>query len=313
MKRSVNRRESGQSAVESAIILPLQVFFTLGIIQLTMMQHAKIMTEYAAFQAARAGVVWNGNNERMHDAAILALTPTMGNTSDLGNLALTWGKAMAWDLILARMQFSGLNSFNGAQLMGQVRVDTITPSWWTPIQSLWKLETANWKELDFDGPDSYPEIGPVARFIQGLFNVNYQDNTEQAFRESTVLSIRLRYFYELRIPFANYVIFTAWFASNANLQLYGAIYAPTLDPSKKSAVSGGSLVAFPTARGIDHEKGYNTVYWPEMQILWLIGRVGVPVIGKKYFIPLSATYSMRMQSNFHRKWLMHLNSGNWDS
>ena len=45
-----------------------------------MIQHAKLMTEYAAYQAARAGIVWNGNNERMHDAAIIALLPTMGRT-----------------------------------------------------------------------------------------------------------------------------------------------------------------------------------------------------------------------------------------
>ena len=26
--------------------------------------------------------------------------------------------------------------------------------------------------------------------------------------------------------------------------------------------------------------------------------------GKHYFLPLTATYSMRMQSNFHRKWAL---------
>lgn len=312
MKRSVKSRESGQAAVESAIVLPLQIFLTLGIIQLTMMQHAKIMTEYAAFQAARAGIVWNGSNERMHDAAIMALTPTMGNTSNLTELAKTWGKAILWDTAFTQLSFAGLNSINGANFIGQVRVDTITPSWYTPIQSVWKLENANWKEIDFDGADAYPEIGPLANFIQGLFNIDYPDDSERVFRESTVLSIRLRYFYELRIPFANFIIFTAWFAANAGVQLHGAIYAPSTGGGNMMKQTG-SLPTFATAPGIDHEKGYNTVYWPEMSILWLIGTSGVPVLGKKYFIPLSATYSMRMQSNFYQKWLMHLNSGSWDN
>ena len=48
------REESGQVAVEAALIMPLMVFMALGIIQLTMIQHAKLMTEYAAYQAARA-------------------------------------------------------------------------------------------------------------------------------------------------------------------------------------------------------------------------------------------------------------------
>lgn len=311
MIRKSARAESGQAAVEAAIVLPLQIFLMLGIIQLTMMQHAKIMTEYAAFQAARAGIVWNGNNERMHDAAILALTPTMGNTSTIAQFAKTWIKAQVWDTALSTLGFSGLKPFNGANLIGQVRIDTITPSWWTPIQDPWKLENANWQELDFDGPDSYPEVGRLAEFIQGLFNVDYQDNTEKAFREATVLSIRVRYFYELRIPFANFVIFTAWFASNAGAELRGAIYAPSLGGGNMMKQTGG-LPAIASAPGISHEKGYNTVYFPEMTVLWLIATQGIPVIGKKYFIPLSATYSMRMQSNFHKKWLMHINSGSWN-
>src|SRR5918998_1727054 len=90
MEAGVSGRESGQVAVEAALIMPLMVFMALGLIQLTMIQHAKLMTEYAAYQAARAGIVWNGNNERMHDAAIIALLPTIGDTSDVGKLALTF-------------------------------------------------------------------------------------------------------------------------------------------------------------------------------------------------------------------------------
>ena len=47
-----------------------------------------------------------------------------------------------------------------------------------------------------------------------------------------------------------------------------------------------------------------------MLVLWGLATGSIPllsgVIGKRYFFPLSATYSMRMQSNFQKKWIMHL-------
>src|SRR5688500_4861563 len=86
-------RQSGQAAVESALVLPLMVFMVLGILQLTLIQQAKLMTEYAAYQAARAGSVWNGSAERMHDAALVALLPTIHRTDDLAQVGLAWGKA----------------------------------------------------------------------------------------------------------------------------------------------------------------------------------------------------------------------------
>ena len=58
--------------VESAIVMPLMVFIILGVIQLSMIQHARIMTEYAAYNAARAGIVWNGDPWVMENAAIIS-------------------------------------------------------------------------------------------------------------------------------------------------------------------------------------------------------------------------------------------------
>ena len=47
----------------------------------------------------------------------------------------------------------------------------------------------------------------------------------------------------------------------------------------------------------------------EMAVLWSLaqgeGERTPDAPARGYFIPLSATYSLRMQSNFHRKWLMH--------
>ena len=44
-------------------------------------------------------------------------------------------------------------------------------------------------------------------------------------------------------------------------------------------------------------------------LLWGLATGSIPLlsnaVGKRYFMPLTATYTMRMQSNFHRKWIMH--------
>jgi len=88
--RRVKRDEAGQAMVESAIVIPLMVFLILGIVQLAMMQHARIMTEYAAFNAARAGIVWNADRIIMQNAALISLLPTyegLAGQSDLKNPA----------------------------------------------------------------------------------------------------------------------------------------------------------------------------------------------------------------------------------
>jgi hypothetical protein len=317
MFSGVSGRESGQVAVEAALIMPLMVFMTLGIVQLTMIQHAKLMTEYAAYQAARAGSVWNGNNERMHDAAIVALLPTMGRTDSLATLATTWGMHQLYDEALRRLAWgaSGVQppaSFNGSNLFGMIRVDTINPAYFTPIDSIWKLrEGHNWKELDFDGAASYPEVPALEDNVRKFFNLPEPDDAQTVYRKATRLTIRLRYWYELRVPFANWVIFTAWYASNARVALSGAIDRPTLAKSNMLNPQADIEALKGMARGLAHERGYHSVYPPEMWVLWGLANGSIPLlsntVGKRYFLPLTATYTLRMQSNFHRKWILHLN------
>src|SRR5690606_6371609 len=135
------------------------VFFTLGIVQLAMVQQARLMTEYATFQAARAGVVWNGSNERMHDAAVMALLPTMGRTDDWTWLARTWRSSRAPERELQPLLWGAARAQgNGQSLTGQVRVDTIGPNSVESRGGFWNLAGgAAWSELDFDGAQTFPE------------------------------------------------------------------------------------------------------------------------------------------------------------
>jgi TadE-like protein len=91
-RSSTRGSESGQAAVEAAITLPLMIFVVLGTLQLFMMLHGRIMAEYAAYRATRAGSVNQGNCESMTHAAIGAVLPSFARTDDAVRLGLAFGQ-----------------------------------------------------------------------------------------------------------------------------------------------------------------------------------------------------------------------------
>lgn len=69
--------QSGQAAVETALTLPMVIFMVLGSLQLFMLLQAKLMAQYAVFQANRVGSTMNGRCDAMTHAALLSLTPSV--------------------------------------------------------------------------------------------------------------------------------------------------------------------------------------------------------------------------------------------
>ena len=69
--------DAGQAAVETALTMPLLLFMVLGALQLFLLVQAKLMAQYAVFQAARVGSVNHGSCDVMTHAALLVLTPTV--------------------------------------------------------------------------------------------------------------------------------------------------------------------------------------------------------------------------------------------
>lgn len=73
--RKFGRCERGQTLAETAITIMTFLIVVLGIIQLSLIVNAKFMTNYAAYCAARAGILYNGDQGKMEHAAAVALAP----------------------------------------------------------------------------------------------------------------------------------------------------------------------------------------------------------------------------------------------
>lgn len=81
------RAQSGQAAVETAVVLPLFVFLILGTLQLGLMHQARLLTKYAAYKAVRTGSLRNASVTEMERAAVAVMLPMLGKrTSGEGSI-----------------------------------------------------------------------------------------------------------------------------------------------------------------------------------------------------------------------------------
>jgi hypothetical protein len=73
--KKVGTDEKGQAFAETAIVITVFLMIVVGIIQFSLVMNAKFLVNYAAHCAARAGIVHNGNADKMKQAAAVALAP----------------------------------------------------------------------------------------------------------------------------------------------------------------------------------------------------------------------------------------------
>lgn len=157
------------------------IFLVLTIIQMTMVQHARIMTDYAAYCAARAGIVFNGDKDAMERAAALALMPTMGRTDTLERLTTT--TARTFSIEKASRQAFGLPL---------VRVRTLSPK-----------------------AGVFTALG---RHMGGQ-EIDFDDIRSQA-AQANILQVQVEYLYRMPIPFANQILQNIFFAQRLNTLQY---------------------------------------------------------------------------------------------
>ena len=257
----------GQATVEQAIIIPMMVFLILGIVQLGMAQQARLMTEYAAYRAARTGIVTGGSCPMMRNAATLALLPTFGTrVDDTLRVALAAPLYMV-DIDTKTGRDKGplggpLSKAKIGGTLDRVRVEVLNPrkSQLASVFSSYGIAGSN-KEIDFD------------------------DVRNNAVVEANLLSVRVTHFHEMRIPFANALMYS-WFVGFKELDKVtgGVLFAsPALKGTKAPATQFLMGQAFNSGSTSQEKSDYN--------------KMGSLALAGIYVLPMKATYSMRMQSN----------------
>lgn len=261
------RRGRGQVVVETAIVMPVFVFLILGLLQLGLMHHARVMTKYAAYKAARAGALQRGEKEKMTKAALAVLLPVLGRdsasgapykTASIGDYNIAWNsmkqnKQGNVEFVHVEICNPGKNQvaenadFDDPRTLGQGSGGSTPPS-----------------GEDGDSPDpdatpslsnSNPAVGPAPSFDWKAFN-------------NTKLQIQVTTYYRMYIPFANWMIWRI------------AIGQEKGSPKKMRWLGWKADPNSPKAETLK-------------KLLGLANQ-------KKYVMPIRASYAMRMQSNFSK-------------
>lgn len=173
------KRESGQAAVESALVLPLFVFLLLGILQLGLMHQARLVTKYAAYKAVRAGALHNANVDKMERAALAVLLPLVSRDGGGGaefiktvNSATDFQTKWSWPGVQGNRMLDAGMKYAEVTICG-------------PLSNEFP---GNPEEVDFDDPAN-----------------TASDDWGQGQR--TKLRVQVTFNYRMPIPFANLVIF----------------------------------------------------------------------------------------------------------
>ena len=238
------RAAEGSALVESAIVLPVFLLLVLCAIQLALLGRARLLAEYAAYRAARAGILWNGDPRRMQAEAIRALASTACPT----RIPSAHHLCTAYRIDGGRSALEALSADPHLGFPG-VHVHILSPHW----PSHGRLFDVGGEELDFD------RFGPEPERL-----------------DATLLTIQLQYWFELKIPFADGIVWSAWMAVRK--------------------LSGG------TRPGEEiHRREYRTVSDRALQAMRDHGE------GKRgtraFFVPVVAHHTMRMQSNFFARFI----------
>ena len=94
------RPQSGQAMTEFIISIISFLFVTLGIIQMSLCVNAQSLVRYAAYNAARAGIVHGGSKEKMNDAArisLLSIYPRHGRADNRLGVSQNYQAALKTD------------------------------------------------------------------------------------------------------------------------------------------------------------------------------------------------------------------------
>jgi hypothetical protein len=293
------RAQSGQALVESAIVLPLLVAVLLSILQLALLQQARVLAQYAGYQAARAGIVHGGDPARMEDAATWVLAPLACPTRIPGAGAACAAAKEAPPLGRQAAAVGVLHAVSaGAQAAGAqfpgLHVHILGPYW--PDHARY-FRLAGGEQMDFDDlRDAHPlpQAGGA------------QPEADAGYRDATRLTIRLLYWYELQVPLADFVIWSAWAAGLVSVRLAGSLETPVV-AGRATILAHGKREALLSILGLEmtnplrttepHRGTYDPVRADDLRAMLAAAATG------HFFLPIVVHETQRMQSAFEARFV----------
>ncbi len=243
--------------METAIVMPLFVFIVLGILQLSLMHQARLLTKYAAYKAARAGSLNRADQRSMDAAAVAVMMPMLTRSNPIaagsGGTQPQYGlykvsTANEYATAFKEVYQSRNNKHSGGKPLVEVTICH-------PLSN--DLDA----QKDFDDPRVNPLGG----------------NSDWRPFEKTKLSVQVTTYYHLIIPFANAFL---WWASYGDMGTQRAATMKTLRMKTRTASDDKRKVFEGNKNG-----GYT------LEDLKSEAESG------NYIMPVRSSYSMRMHSN----------------
>lgn len=251
--------------VETAIILPVFVFLLLGILQLGLMHHGRLMAKYAAYKAARTGSVHRVQHDKMVNAALAALTPVQGRDSAAGAPYRTTSGAefaQAWRN----------HSDNRQETIPIIEVTVCNP-----------LQGMITEQDDFDDPRTLNKGSPLPPAPPAAgpdpdpndpSAVQTQDLSAagdwRAFNAAK-LQVQVTVYFRLAIPFANWMIYR--------------LAAGQTDAAFRKGT--GEKIRWLGWKKDETKSATRTI----------VAKLGDLADQRKYFVPIRQSYAMRLHSN----------------
>ena len=281
------------------------LFVFLCTLQIMLIAHTRILVDYAAFNAARAGVVHNGNQAVMRNAALLSLVPAFPLYLEKGEKApksaidrflIAWVKLKVLAEIGSVID-SGTASFE--KFLSKASGGKVNFAGLFPNASIVSVDVLSPSEAHFD------ESGPGADEIDFDLGGRLEGPPEdEAHLTRTDLTIRVVFLYQLRVPIADRTI---WYLYMAGAYLTGNLkradyrdYWHLEDEAgeevkdkleRSSMATNLDLTQFPN--------GLAAVF--REQLMFLALKAVHNAQNDLLFMPIYSIHTMPMESNFYRK------------
>jgi hypothetical protein len=203
----------GQALVEAALVLPLLVLVAVGGLQLATLAHARVMVRYAAYCAARAGIVHDADWAAMRNAALVAALPLYRRTDTPAALARTWAEVRA-AAELGHQLDEGVATLGrlGERLLG-VDLSALAPD-----VGLVEVRVTSPTRADFEAWTAWVRERSAAdpRLAYPDRELDFDDAAFVADHPGGArLAVEVRVLYPLRVPLASRLVFEVWLAQAA--------------------------------------------------------------------------------------------------